>query len=62
MKSEALTYALLAVGLAALTVLLLSLPVNVADVDMLLGWSTIAVLLAMAPLDYRNAWKRITGR
>ena len=32
------------------------------DVGAWLGWATVAVLVAMAPFDYRLAWKRILGR
>jgi xanthine/uracil permease len=61
MKTKALTYTLIASGIAAVAWLLFSARVNV-DVGTVLGWSTAAVLLAMVPMDYRLTWKRLFGR
>jgi hypothetical protein len=61
MKTKVITYTLPAVGLAAAAWMLSGIRADV-DVGSLLGWSTIAVLVAMAPFDYRLAWKRIVGR
>jgi hypothetical protein len=61
MKTKALTYTLLTGGLAAVAWLLSGIRADV-DVGSLLGWATVAVLIAMAPFDYRLAWKRILGR
>ena len=61
MKTKALTYTLLTGGLAAVAWLLSGIRADV-DVGSLLGWATVAVLVAMAPFDYRLAWKRILGR
>jgi hypothetical protein len=61
MKTKALTYTLLTGGLAAVAWLLSSMRGDI-DVASWLGWATVAVLVAMAPFDYRLAWKRILGR
>ncbi|MBI5382902.1 MAG: hypothetical protein HZA31_13470 [Opitutae bacterium] len=61
MKTEALTYTLVTVGLAAVMALFLGMRADI-EVGTVLGWATAGVLFAMAPLDYRLAWKRITGR
>jgi hypothetical protein len=61
MKTKALTYTLPTIGLAAVAWLLSGMRADI-DVGVWLGWATVAVLLAMAPLDYRLAWKRILGR
>jgi hypothetical protein len=61
MKTKALTYTLPTVGLAAVAWLLSGMRADI-DVGTWLGWATVAVLVAMAPLDYRLAWKRILGR
>jgi len=61
MKTKALTYTLLTGGLAAVAWLLSGIRADV-DVGTWLGWATVAVLVAMAPFDYRLAWKRILGR
>ena len=61
MKTKALTYTLLIGGLAAVAWLLSRIHTDV-DVGAWLGWITVAVLVAMVPIDYRLAWKRIFGR
>jgi hypothetical protein len=61
MKTKALTYTLLTGGLAAVAWLLSGIRADI-DVGSWLAWITVAVLVAMAPIDYRLAWNRITGR
>ena len=61
MKTKALTYTLLTGGLAAVAWLLSGIRTDV-DVGSWLAWITVAELVAMAPFDYRLAWKRILGR
>ena len=61
MKTKVITYTLLTSGLAAVAWLLANASTDV-DVGALFGWATAAGLVAMAPLDYRLAWKHIADR
>ena len=62
MKTEALTTTLIVVGLAAAVLLLAGLRFDLAKVDTLVAWASAGAIIAMAPVSYRNTWKRVTGR
>lgn len=61
MKTIALTYAVIAVGLAAAMWMLRGVAFNV-ELDVVAGWATAGVLLAMAPLTYRSSYKNLALR
>lgn len=61
MKSEVLSYVIIAIIMTAVMGLGLGLTLNI-EVDTVLGWATAGVLLAMAPIEYRNLFKSGAGR
>lgn len=61
MKTKALTYSVIAAGIAAAMWMLKGVTFNV-ELDVLAGWATAGVLLAMAPLTYRSSYKNLAVR
>lgn len=61
MKTKALTYTVIALGLAAAMWMLKGVTFAV-EVDALFGWVTAGVLLAMVPLTYRGSDKSLAVR
>ena len=61
MKSERLSYALIA-GILALVVLLLSGVRSNVHIDTVIAYSAIVVLVALAALEYRIRWKSLVGK
>ncbi len=61
MKTEALTYTLIASGFAGMGWLMSNVHVNVSFATAF-GWAAVVALLAMVPMSYRVSWKRILGR
>ncbi len=61
MKSERLSYALIA-GILALVVLLLSGVRSNVQLDTVIAYGAFIALLAVAALDYRIRWKSLVGK
>lgn len=62
MKTEALNTTLIAVATVAAVWLLAGVRFDVTNVDTYIGWASAGALIAMVPMAYRSAWKRLAGR
>jgi len=62
MKNEALTNTLIAVAIVAAVWLVAGLKVDFTKVDRVIGFTTAAALIAMAPMAYRSSWKNLLHR
>lgn len=61
MKTKAITYSVIAAGVALTMWMLSGVTFNV-EVDVIAGWATAGVLLAMTPLAYRFGSKDLAVR